>query len=262
MSAQEIAIDSLVATIGDGMPLNGAPKYLRLVDAFSECVVSGQFKPGERVPTETDLADKLPLSVGTVQKALAKLVSRGLVVRNKRTGTFIAERRSQVDEVFVYRFKDPDAGKVMLPFVRTIAVTIDENHGPWQVSLGVDQCVRIDRLVWFEQQPPAFSSVFFTYEHGRSYLDEPLDNLHGASLHRMLIERFNLPSVRMEHSISCRTLDALACKHLILPNPTVGTVWDINDFSIQDTPLLFQRYQLPPGHRPVEITETYGAQIK
>lgn len=262
MSGQEIAIDTLVASIGDGMPLNGAPKYLRLVDAFSECVISGRFKPGERVPTETDLADKLPVSVGTVQKALAKLVSHGLVVRNRRTGTFIAERRSQVDEVFVYRFKDPATGKVMMPFVRTIAVTVDESNGPWQESLGVDQCVRIDRMVWFDQQPPAFSSVYFTYEHGRDYLNESLENLNGASLHRMLIERFNLPTVRMEHSLSCRTLDELACKHLLLPHPTMGTVWDIKDFSIQDAPLLFQRYQLPPGHRPVEITETYGAQIK
>lgn len=259
MSAPLIAMDALVEQVGDGAAIAGAPKYQRLVEAFSSCIISGRFKPGERVPTETTLAEQLPVSVGTVQKALARLVANGLVVRHRRTGTFIADRRSQVEEVFVYRFKDPETGKYKMPFVRTVAVSVDENSGPWQDALGVARCVRVDRLVWFDQQPPAFSSVYFTYEHGKMYLDQPLEDLNGSSLHRMLIERFNLPTMRMEHAISCRTLDAAACRELMLPEGTMGMVWDIKDFSIQDMPLLFQRYQLPPGHMPVEITETYGA---
>jgi GntR family transcriptional regulator len=254
---QAIATDALVEFIGR-QTTDGAPKYVRLADAFADCIRTGRFKPGERVPTETELAAKLPVSVGTVQKALAKLASSGLVVRHRRTGTFIADRRSQVNEVFVYRFKDPETGEVMLPFVRTVAVDVDDRDGPWREALKCERCVRVDRLVWFDQQPPAFSSVFFTYEHGKDYLDMPLEALNGSSLHRMLIERFNLPTVRMEHSIGCRTLGAVACRHLMLPEGTMGAVWDIKDFSIRDTPLLFQRYQLPPGHRPVEIMENFG----
>lgn len=260
MSAPMIAMDALVKSVGDGTGHNGAPKYQRLVEAFSECVISGRFKPGERVPTETTLAEQLPVSVGTVQKALARLVANGLVVRSRRTGTFIADRLSQVNEVFVYRYKDPITGKFKMPFVRTIAVNVDDTKGPWCDALEVDRMVRVDRLVWFDQQPPAYSSVYFKYEHGEIYLDQPLERLNGSSLHRMLIEQYNLPTLRMEHSIGCRTLDDAACRNLILPEGTMGMVWDIKDFSIQDIPLLFQRYQLPPGHMPVEITETYGVQ--
>lgn len=260
MSAQMIAMDALVQSVGDGSTGNGAPKYQQLVEAFSKCVISGRFKPGQRVPTETTLAEQLPVSVGTVQKALARLVANGLVVRHRRTGTFIADRLSQVNEVFVYRYKDPETGKLKMPFVRTLAVNVDDGDGPWQSALGVERCVRVDRLVWFDQQPPAFSSVYFKYEHGEMYLNENIENLNGSSLHRMLIERFNLPTLRMEHAIGCRTLDATACQHLLLPEGTMGMVWDIKDYSIQDAPLLFQRYQLPPGHMPIEITETYGVQ--
>jgi hypothetical protein len=39
----------------------------------------------------------------------------------------------------------------------------------------------------------------------------------------------------------------------------MGMAWDIRDFTIHDAPILFQRYQLPPGHKPVEITENYSA---
>lgn len=253
---QEIATDALVASARRWTRRGGAPKYVRLVEAFADCIRTGRFRPGERVPTETDLAARLPVSVGTVQKALAKLASSGLVVRHRRTGTFIADRRSQVNEVFVYRFRNPDTGEVMLPFIRTVAVSVDDQDGPWREALSCERCVRVDRLVWFDQQPPAFSSVFFTFEHGKDFLEMPLEDLNGSSLHRHLIERFNLPTTRMEHSIGCRRLDGDACGHLMLPEGTMGMVWAIKDFSIHDIPLLFQRYQLPPGHRPVEIMET------
>lgn len=255
--AQHISLNDLRASVDTGGD-HERPKYLRLVAAFSDCVVSGQFKPGQRVPTETDLADALPVSVGTIQKALAKLASDGLVVRHRKTGTFIAERRSQVNEVFVYRFKDPETGKVMLPFVRTLAVEVDDTVGPWQKVLGAKKTVRIDRLVWFDEQPPAFSSVYFKYEHGREFLDLPLEDLHGLSVHRRLIEQFNLPAIRMEHSIACRSLTEAACQELMLARNTIGLVWHITDYSIGDMPLLFQRYQLPPGHRPLEIIESFG----
>lgn len=253
--AQHIAVDALMEFVADGVD---KPKYVRLFDAFADCIVSGRFKPGQRVPTETDLARYLPVSVGTIQKALAKLASSGLVVRRRKTGTFIADRRSQVNEVFVYRFKDPDTGETMMPFVRSLAVEIDERDGPWRDTLGGSRLVRVDRLVWFDQQPPAFSSVYFTYAHGEQYLDIPLENLNGSSLHRMLIERFNLPTIRMEHSVSCRALDQRACSQLMLPDNTTGMIWDIKDVSFQDAPMLFQRYQLPPGHRPIEIVENFS----
>lgn len=255
--AQLISLNDLHASVVSGGE-HERPKYLRLVTAFSDCVVSGRFKPGQRVPTETDLARDLPVSVGTIQKALAKLASDGLIVRHRKTGTFIAERRSQVNEVFVYRFKDPETGKTMLPFVRTLAVEVDETMGPWQKTLGSPKTVRIDRLVWFDQQPPAFSSVYFKYEHGREFLDIPLEDLHGLSVHRRLIEQFNLPTIRMEHSIACRSLSDTACQQLMLAPHTIGLVWHITDYSIGNTPLLFQRYQLPPGHRPLEIIESFG----
>lgn len=253
----EIALEALEDFIAAESKNLDVPKYLRLFEAFAKGIRSGFFKPGERVPTETELTKRLPVSLGTVQKALAKLVTNGLVVRNRKTGTFIADRRSQVEEVFAYRFKDPDTGQYMLPFVRVIAVSVDETNGPWHEALKVERCVRIDRLVWFDQDPPAFSSVFFAYEHGEVFLDMPLEELHGASSHRVLIENFNLPTLRMEHKIGCRTLSDLACKNLLIPPGSMGVVWDIKDYSFHDAPSLFQRFQLPPGHRPVEISERF-----
>lgn len=257
MATQQITIDTLVDSVS--VPLDGPdkPKYVRLADAFAACVVSGEFRPGQRVPTEAELAQELPVSIGTVQKALSKLASDGLVVRHRKTGTFINDRRSQANEVFVYRFKDPETGQIMLPFMRTLAVEFDKTEGPWTDVLSVDRTIRIDRLVWFAQEPPAYASVHFKMEHGEHFLGMPLEQMHGQSLHRSLIERFNLPSMRMAHKFGCRILSPKACDALLLKPESYGTVWDITDFTIGDAPLLFQRYQLSPDHRPVEIAESH-----
>ena len=257
----KIAVETLEEIIAAGAQASPGPKYLRVFDAFSNGIRSGLFKPGERVPSETELTKRLPVSLGTVQKALTKLAASGMVVRNRKTGTYIADRRSQVDEVFVYRFTDPDTGCAMLPFVRVLSVAVDDSNGPWREALKADRCVRIDRLVWFDQHPPAYSSVFFSHEHGKVFLDMPMEEIHGASSHRLLIEHYNLPTLRMEHRVGCRTLSDVACEHLMVPSGSIGIVWDIGDFSFHDQPTLFQRFQLPPGHRPVEITERFNGQV-
>jgi DNA-binding GntR family transcriptional regulator len=250
-----IALDALEQSVVAETESSGSPKYRCVFDAFEKGIRAGHFKPGERVPAEIELTRRLPVSLGTLQKAMTKLAEQGLVVRHRKIGTFIADRRSRMAEVFVYRFMDPETGRVMLPFVRILDVAVDDTPGPWQEALKVERCVRIDRLVWFDQDPPALSSVFFTYEHGKVLLDMPLEDLHGSSSHRVLIEHFDLATLRMEHRIGCRALSDKACEVLIVPQGTIGTVWDVMDYSIHDQPTLFQRFQMPPGHRPIEITE-------
>jgi len=236
------------------------PKYTRLAEAIQDGILSGKFEPGQRIPTETDLAKSLPLSVGTIQKALGKLASMGLIIRNRKSGSFIADRDSRVNEVFVYRFKDPVTGALMMPFVNTRAVVRDDSAGPWTAFLDVETCIRVDRIVGFDGQTPAFSSVYFKPEHGAVFLDKALDDLNGSSVHRMLIDQFSLPTVRMQHSFTCQLLPETAREHLQLPAASHGIIWDIKDFTLRDRPVLFQRYHLPPGHAPIEIDELSARQ--
>jgi GntR family transcriptional regulator len=237
----------------------GGAKYARVLDALTDAIHSGELAPGQRLPAETALSAQLSVSLGTVQKALGRLADSGLVVRNRRTGTFVADRRSQAAEAWVYRFRDARTGELQMPFVRVLKVTQDNSRGPWRDLLGVQSCVRVDRLLWIENDPPAFTSVYFAHEHGRVLLDVPLEELHGSSTHRLMVEQFNLPTLRVEHRIGCRKLSDDACEWLRVPTGSLGTVWDVHDFSIADRPILFQRLQLPPDHRPLEIGESLSA---
>ena len=53
-------------------------------------ILSGEWKPGQRLPTETALMATWGCSRMTVNKAMASLAASGLVTRNRRAGTIVA----------------------------------------------------------------------------------------------------------------------------------------------------------------------------
>ncbi len=258
MELDGIALGRLEASIGARAAAPGRPKYLRLSEAFEALIREGHWRPGARLPAEADLVARLPVSLGTVQRAMGRLAERGLVVRQRRNGTFIADPTEQVPEVHVYRFRDAATGEILMPFVRVLAVAVDRTDGPWRRFLGVDGIVRIDRLVRVAEDPPAFSSVFLAATHGAHLLKTPLAELHGMSVHRHVVERFGLPTLRMEHRVHARPLADDAADYLAVPRGTTGLVWDVSDHTLGDAPVMFQRFQMPPGHRPMELSEAVG----
>jgi DNA-binding GntR family transcriptional regulator len=143
-------------------------------------------------------------------------------------------------------------GEVKIPFTRVLSVADDSSDGPWRDSLGVERCVRVERLVWVEGDSPAFSRFYIAHEHGRHLLREPVESLHGASFHRILGRKFNLPTLRTTHRLQCRPLSPEACRHLLLPEGTFGTVWDVVGYSYQQA-TTYQSLQIPAGHRPIEL---------
>ncbi|GAA3732719.1 DNA-binding GntR family transcriptional regulator [Spinactinospora alkalitolerans] len=64
--------------------------YDRIRSDLETEIVSGAWPPGTRVPTEAELARTYGVSRVTVQRAVQELVQRGLVVRYRRRGTFVA----------------------------------------------------------------------------------------------------------------------------------------------------------------------------
>lgn len=53
--------------------------------------MSGRYRVGDRIPTETDLVGRLEVSRATVRAGLARLVGRGLLERRQGSGTFLIE---------------------------------------------------------------------------------------------------------------------------------------------------------------------------
>ena len=74
-----------------------SPIYEQLAAIITTKVDAGQLALGDRLPTELELARKYAISRETVRQALGMLERRGLVIRRRAKGTFIATPRVSQD---------------------------------------------------------------------------------------------------------------------------------------------------------------------
>jgi GntR family transcriptional regulator len=94
----------LTVTIGgvdDSGPVvrnNGGPLYLQLKRWITDSIASGSLQPGDALPSERDLAQKVEVSRVTVRKAVQDLVGEGILVQRHGSGTFIAPRAPKVEQ--------------------------------------------------------------------------------------------------------------------------------------------------------------------
>lgn len=70
------------------------PLWKGITDALEREIASGGLRPGDRLPGEDEIALKHGVSRPTAHRALRELQARGLVTRQRRWGTVVAERQS------------------------------------------------------------------------------------------------------------------------------------------------------------------------
>jgi DNA-binding GntR family transcriptional regulator len=63
------------------------PLYFQLSQQLEAAIQSGELKPGDRIETEVNLAERFGLSRPTVRQAIQELVSKGMLVRRRGVGT-------------------------------------------------------------------------------------------------------------------------------------------------------------------------------
>ena len=63
--------------------------YLELAEKMSAAIRSGDLKPGEQLPTQRDMAEKLGITVGTVGRAYMLVEQQGLISGEVGRGSFV-----------------------------------------------------------------------------------------------------------------------------------------------------------------------------
>ncbi|WP_437433876.1 GntR family transcriptional regulator [Yokenella regensburgei] len=66
------------------------PLYRQLVNAIKTAITRGELRPGDVLPSERELVDKLEIARGTVRKAFQLLLEDGILLRSQGSGTFVA----------------------------------------------------------------------------------------------------------------------------------------------------------------------------
>ena len=64
--------------------------YREIADDLAARIRSGEYPPGEKLPSYAQLADIYSVSVSTAQRAVTLLHDRGLIVGEKGVGLYVA----------------------------------------------------------------------------------------------------------------------------------------------------------------------------
>lgn len=76
---------------------SSVPLYAQLKVWLTDKIESGEYKPGDKIPTELSLCDSLGLSRPTVRQAIAEMVAEGHLYIVKGKGTFVSEEPERIE---------------------------------------------------------------------------------------------------------------------------------------------------------------------
>lgn len=91
------------------------PVYAQLLEQIRTYIVSGSYRPGDRLPSVRDLAAEAGVNPNTMQKALAQLERDGLIRSRRTAGRFVTE-----DETAVRQLRDTLAKEHLERFFRNM----------------------------------------------------------------------------------------------------------------------------------------------
>ena len=91
------------------------PIYLQLMERIQHDIISGTYKPGDKLPSVRELAMEASVNPNTMQKALSELERIGLVHSRRTSGRFITE-----DETMIKQLKTEIATEHIREFLKSM----------------------------------------------------------------------------------------------------------------------------------------------
>src|SRR5579859_3317457 len=167
------------------MPLPGgyAPLYARLRQALHERVTSGEWRPGDQIPTIRELGELYGVSRITVVQALDELSRDGLLVRWQGKGVFVGEPKVEAPRVPLQSFTEETVSRGQTPSSRTLRLVHEFPTPGVSARLGLrqdDGVVLLERLRLVDGYPCAVQHVYLP-DHlvpGLVERSEPIESLY------------------------------------------------------------------------------------
>ena len=189
-----------------------SPLYQQIKGLILHSLQAGEWKPGEAIPSEMDLAARFRVSQGTVRKAIDDLAAENLVVRRQGKGTFVA---THAERHVQYRFLRllPDSGDASVegPAERHI-IDCKRVRANAEVarSLGLragDAVVQARRVLSFVGVPTILEEIWLPGHAFKGLTTEQMASYPGPT-YAMLEVDFGVRMVRAEEKIRAVLPDA------------------------------------------------------
>lgn len=222
-----------------------SPLYQQIKQLILQSLQNGEWKPGDLIPSELELAGRYRVSQGTVRKAIDELAADNLLVRRQGKGTFVA---THAEEHIHYRFLrlHPDVGDLdsQGPAARQI-LSCRRVRAPAEITapLGLragDVLIQVSRVLAFHNIPTILEDLWLP---GGPFKGLTADTLaqHQGPMYALFESQFGVRMVRAEERIKavCADPPAAQCLQVALGAPLLSV--ERVAYTYNDMPMEFRR---------------------
>ena len=245
-----------MAAATPSLPENGAdaggpatpafsPLYQQIKGLILQSLQAGEWKPGEAIPSEMELAARFRVSQGTVRKAIDELAAENLVVRRQGKGTFVATHAEQHVQ---YRFLKlmPDSGDQASegPAQRNVLeckrVRATAEIGRALALRSGDPVVQVRRTLSFGGVPTILEDLWLPGNAFKGISAEQMAGYHGPTYAMFELE-FGVRMVRAEEKIRAVAADDQQAALLKVPRGTPLLSVERVAYTYNDVPMELRR---------------------
>ena len=201
-----------------------SPLYQQIKALILQSLQAGEWKPGDLIPSEVELAARYRVSQGTVRKAIDELAADNLLVRRQGKGTFVA---THAEQHIQYRFLrlHPDVGTLDSegPAQRTI-LGCRRVRANAEVATALrlragEPVVQVSRVLAFQGVPTILEDLWLPGQAFRGLTPETL-SAHPGPMYALFETQFGVRMVRAEERLKAVAASALAAERLQVPPGT------------------------------------------
>jgi len=219
-----------------------SPLYQQIKSLITQSLQSGEWKPGELIPSEVDLAVRFKVSQGTVRKAIDELSAENVVVRRQGKGTFVATHHEAKSQFRFLRLK-PDQGIQKYPTSQFIEVkrirAPSEIAKLLDIKVG-DSVIFIRRVQSFDAVPTILEELWLPGAIFKGLTTELLNDYKGP-MYALFETEFGTHMIRASEALRAVSADQLAADLLkIEPGSPLLNVERVS-YTYGDKPVEFRR---------------------
>ena len=185
-----------------------SPLYQQIKALITQGLESGEWKPGEIIPSEVELAGRYKVSQGTVRKAIDELAAENLLVRRQGKGTFVATHNEDRVQFRFLRLLPDDGGTLGHD---SRLVECRRLRAPAEIARQLelkpaDPAVLIRRVLEFEQTPTVLDEIWLPGSMFKGLTIERLAGYEGP-LYAMFETEFGTRMIRASEKIRAVAAD-------------------------------------------------------
>ena len=196
-----------------------SPLYQQIKALIMRGLQGGEWKPGEAIPSELDMAARFRVSQGTVRKAIDELAAENLLVRRQGKGTFVS---THAEEQVQYRFLrlQSEEGGAAQPMQRHFldcrrARASADVARMLELRAG-DAAVQIRRTLSSRDRPVVLDDIWLPGALFKGLTAERLSEYRGP-LYGLFEAEFGVRMIRAEEKIRAVSADAGSADLLKVP---------------------------------------------